>query len=329
MPDVIGDDGAPGHRGRRRPTTTGRSRSSSYLRNGSFRYSETAPVADGYDGNGVDVIAQFLDKKAGLLRALLVDDGRHGAHARASRRASPSAMRPVTSSTPAAARTSMATPPTTSTPGPSSTSRAPAGSASSPRPASATPRRSPSPTVHPRRNRPATRAIRPSARADSTARSSAAQDTQPRRRRRTPPRLARSWPPVRDCCCSGSHRCCCADCVGCGVCVARRRSALARARGHRAGLRHPHLTRRHSARLRVAAEALARASTSRRSSGCSGRSRRPGSRATASTASTSQTCAPSSVRWAPRRHVAIGCGRLRCRVLSQVGERMWCSDLKC
>lgn len=36
-----------------------------YLRNGSFRYSESAPVADGYDGNGVDVIAQFLDKKTG------------------------------------------------------------------------------------------------------------------------------------------------------------------------------------------------------------------------------------------------------------------------
>ena len=36
-----------------------------YLRNGSFRYSETAPVADGYDGNGVDVIAEFLQKKAG------------------------------------------------------------------------------------------------------------------------------------------------------------------------------------------------------------------------------------------------------------------------
>ncbi len=36
-----------------------------FLRNGSFRYSETAPVADGYDGNGVDVIADFLDKKAG------------------------------------------------------------------------------------------------------------------------------------------------------------------------------------------------------------------------------------------------------------------------
>jgi transglutaminase-like putative cysteine protease len=37
-----------------------------YLRNdGSFTYSETAPVADGYDGNGVDVIAKFLKKKSG------------------------------------------------------------------------------------------------------------------------------------------------------------------------------------------------------------------------------------------------------------------------
>jgi transglutaminase-like putative cysteine protease len=36
-----------------------------YLRNGSFTYSETAPVAEDYDGNGVDVIAKFLDKKSG------------------------------------------------------------------------------------------------------------------------------------------------------------------------------------------------------------------------------------------------------------------------
>lgn len=37
-----------------------------YLRNdGSFAYSETAPVADGYDGNGIDVIAKFLKKKSG------------------------------------------------------------------------------------------------------------------------------------------------------------------------------------------------------------------------------------------------------------------------
>ncbi|MEV7395925.1 DUF3488 and transglutaminase-like domain-containing protein [Aeromicrobium sp. NPDC092404] len=32
---------------------------------GSFTYSETAPVADGYDGNGIDVIAEFLEKKSG------------------------------------------------------------------------------------------------------------------------------------------------------------------------------------------------------------------------------------------------------------------------
>ncbi|WP_332662975.1 transglutaminase TgpA family protein [Aeromicrobium sp.] len=37
-----------------------------YLRNdGAFAYSETAPVADGYDGNGIDVIAKFLEKKSG------------------------------------------------------------------------------------------------------------------------------------------------------------------------------------------------------------------------------------------------------------------------
>ena len=37
-----------------------------YLRNdGGFTYSETAPVADDYDGNGIDVIAKFLDKKSG------------------------------------------------------------------------------------------------------------------------------------------------------------------------------------------------------------------------------------------------------------------------
>jgi transglutaminase-like putative cysteine protease len=37
-----------------------------YLRNlGGFAYSETAPVADGYDGNGIDVIGKFLEKKSG------------------------------------------------------------------------------------------------------------------------------------------------------------------------------------------------------------------------------------------------------------------------
>lgn len=36
-----------------------------YLRNGDFRYSETSPVANGYDGNGVEVIAKFLQAKAG------------------------------------------------------------------------------------------------------------------------------------------------------------------------------------------------------------------------------------------------------------------------
>jgi transglutaminase-like putative cysteine protease len=36
-----------------------------FLRNGDFRYSETAPVADDYDGNGLDVVATFLERKAG------------------------------------------------------------------------------------------------------------------------------------------------------------------------------------------------------------------------------------------------------------------------
>jgi transglutaminase-like putative cysteine protease len=36
-----------------------------YLRNGAFTYSTTAPVAHGYDGNGVDVIAAFLKQKQG------------------------------------------------------------------------------------------------------------------------------------------------------------------------------------------------------------------------------------------------------------------------
>lgn len=36
-----------------------------FLRNGEFRYSETAPVADDYDGNGLDVVATFLELKAG------------------------------------------------------------------------------------------------------------------------------------------------------------------------------------------------------------------------------------------------------------------------
>jgi transglutaminase-like putative cysteine protease len=36
-----------------------------YFRDGDFRYSETAPVAEDYDGNGVEVIAKFLEVKAG------------------------------------------------------------------------------------------------------------------------------------------------------------------------------------------------------------------------------------------------------------------------
>ncbi|MCL3818266.1 transglutaminase TgpA family protein [Aeromicrobium wangtongii] len=36
-----------------------------FFRDGEFRYSESAPVADDYDGNGVDVIAKFLEVKAG------------------------------------------------------------------------------------------------------------------------------------------------------------------------------------------------------------------------------------------------------------------------
>ncbi|MCW2799259.1 MAG: hypothetical protein JWQ70_731 [Aeromicrobium sp.] len=36
-----------------------------YLRDGSFTYSTTAPVAHGYDGNGVGVIAEFLKRKQG------------------------------------------------------------------------------------------------------------------------------------------------------------------------------------------------------------------------------------------------------------------------
>jgi len=36
-----------------------------YFRDGNFAYSETAPVSEGYDGNGVDVIAEFLEVKRG------------------------------------------------------------------------------------------------------------------------------------------------------------------------------------------------------------------------------------------------------------------------
>ena len=37
-----------------------------FLRNdGGFTYSETAPVAEDYDGNGLDVVAKFLERKAG------------------------------------------------------------------------------------------------------------------------------------------------------------------------------------------------------------------------------------------------------------------------
>jgi transglutaminase-like putative cysteine protease len=37
----------------------------SWFRSGEFEYSETAPVAEDYDGNGLDVIAEFLQRKAG------------------------------------------------------------------------------------------------------------------------------------------------------------------------------------------------------------------------------------------------------------------------
>lgn len=36
-----------------------------YLRSSEFRYSEEAPVDDGYDGGGFDVIAEFLERRAG------------------------------------------------------------------------------------------------------------------------------------------------------------------------------------------------------------------------------------------------------------------------
>ncbi|WP_150306804.1 transglutaminase family protein [Planctomonas psychrotolerans] len=36
-----------------------------FLRSNEFRYSEQAPVDDGYDGNGMGVIARFLDERAG------------------------------------------------------------------------------------------------------------------------------------------------------------------------------------------------------------------------------------------------------------------------
>lgn len=36
-----------------------------YFRSGDFLYSESAPVDEGYDGDGFDVIAQFLEKKSG------------------------------------------------------------------------------------------------------------------------------------------------------------------------------------------------------------------------------------------------------------------------
>lgn len=36
-----------------------------YFRSGDFIYSESAPVDEGYDGDGFDVIAQFLEKKSG------------------------------------------------------------------------------------------------------------------------------------------------------------------------------------------------------------------------------------------------------------------------
>ncbi len=36
-----------------------------FFRNGAFDYSETAPVEQGYDGNGMDVLAKFLEVKSG------------------------------------------------------------------------------------------------------------------------------------------------------------------------------------------------------------------------------------------------------------------------
>ena len=64
-----------------------------FLRSPDFEYSTEAPVEEGYDGGGFDVIAQFLETQGRLLRALRVDDGGDGARGRASRLASRSATR--------------------------------------------------------------------------------------------------------------------------------------------------------------------------------------------------------------------------------------------
>lgn len=64
MPSVIGDTAREVTRDA--PTDYDKALAlQQYLRNGGFRYSESAPVADGYDGNGVAVIAKFLEAKAG------------------------------------------------------------------------------------------------------------------------------------------------------------------------------------------------------------------------------------------------------------------------
>src|SRR5690606_23322811 len=49
------------------PTTYDKAKAlQDYLRtSGGFQYSETAPVREGYDGNGIDVLAEFLKRKAG------------------------------------------------------------------------------------------------------------------------------------------------------------------------------------------------------------------------------------------------------------------------
>ena len=69
------DDGSSGDRRARRRRYDAAVAIQQYLRGSEFDYSVEAPVDEGYDGGGFDVIAEFLEKQGGVLRALRLDDG--------------------------------------------------------------------------------------------------------------------------------------------------------------------------------------------------------------------------------------------------------------
>ena len=98
-----------------------------YFRSGEFEYSETAPVADDYDGNGLSVIAEFLQRKAGYcvhFSSAMAVMARTLGHPVAHRRGLCAGLARADSTTGAVGTPSS---PTICTPGPSCTSRGWAG----------------------------------------------------------------------------------------------------------------------------------------------------------------------------------------------------------